>query len=134
MITTLRPMTMFDAELMLGWKNDEETRKYAIATSEEIKPAAHYAWLEHNVQFFQTIEDMRKVPVGAIRVQNGEISIWVDRAVRGNGIARDTIRKVSHTGQTAKIVEGNIPSMRAFIFSGFAPTVKLDNYYIFKKA
>ena len=122
-------MLMSDADKMLEWKNYPETRKYAIASHDIITKEAHYKWLEENIQYFQVIGDM----MGAVRIQDGEVSIWIDKFWWGKGVASFVLDDVSEVGMTAKIVEGNIGSMRAFINAGFKPIIYKDNYYIFQK-
>lgn len=142
---TLRPMTKEDYDKMLEWKNYEETRQYAIASKEPIKKEDHYDYLDKNLKYFQIIESVftnlsesmdkrhKIVKCGAVRVKDDEVAIWIDRAFRGLGIASEAIRRVSQEGMVAKIVEGNISSMRAFINAGFKPMEYLDGYYIFGK-
>lgn len=138
----LRPMTMDDAEKMLEWKNYPETQQFSISTIREIKLEDHLKWLENNVQYFQVMEvDVtgisESVRAGAIRVQDGEISVWVDRAFRNLGLAGQAISKVAGDGSFAKIVEGNVASMRAFIAAGFSPKEHypeaMRSYYLFTK-
>lgn len=130
----LRPMSMADAEKMLEMKNYPETRQFAIASNEEIKRDAHYAWLEKNIQHFQVAEGPYSNIIGAIRIQDNEISIWIDRDHWSNGIATSLLTRVSERGMTAKIVASNIASLRAFIKSGFLPKEFVnDKYYIFEK-
>jgi RimJ/RimL family protein N-acetyltransferase len=127
----LRPMTMDDADKMLEWKNNPETRKYSIVSRHEIKKEDHYKWLKKNLRYFRVIEsptiniqdgdNQYPAPVGAVRIQDNEISIWIDRMYWGNHIASYIIEKVSEKGMTCKIVCANIASMRAFINAGFKP-------------
>lgn len=139
-------MTMDDADKMLEWKNYEETKQYSIVSwGEDIMWDDHIEYLKDNIQFFQiaeTIVEDKTVRVGAVRVKDNEISIWIDRAFRNIGMAKMIINRVAVSGMTATIVEGNIASMRAFIQSGFLPIEhditggknKNDNYYYtFKK-
>jgi len=134
----LRPMTMVDADKMLEWKNYEETRRFAITSHDEIKKEDHYQWLAKNIQHFRVIQiaDGGQL-LGAIRVQDLEVSIWVDREFRNLGIAKKTLQLISGQGMWCKIVEGNLSSMRAFIYAGFAPAeyvqASASNYYIFRK-
>jgi RimJ/RimL family protein N-acetyltransferase len=124
-------MTMADADKMLEWKNYPETRKFAIVSHEEIKREDHLKWLEKNLKYFQIIDSSMDV-MGAVRVQNNEVSIWVDRKYRGKGVAVWAVSRVSKPGMTAKIVEGNVASMRVFIKCGYLPIEHIDNYYIFQ--
>ena len=159
----LRPMTMSDEDIdfMLSLKNDPQTRKFAIATHDEIKREDHVKWLEQNIQYFQVIEyEISGIPAairaGAIRVQDCEISIWIDRAFRKQGVATNVLKNFDREVHnlpgkpyTAKIVSGNIASMRTFIKAGFLPVEYVNgktpnphetnatylepDYYIFKK-
>ena len=138
-------MEMADADFMLQLKNDPETRRFSIVSQEEIKKEDHYKWLEENLQYFQIIQSDNAVtqdgkgnfvcysPIGAVRIQNNEVSIWIDRMFRGNGMASYVLEMVSEVGMTAKIVEGNLASMNCFINAGFKPIKKNNNYYIFQK-
>jgi len=149
----LRPMTMADADFMLSLKNDPDTRKFAIASHEEISKENHYKYLEDNIQYFQVIEASITTEIyrnefgngakgicgraGVIRIQDNEISIWIQRDFRGKGIASYIIEQVSEKGMMATIVNTNIASMKAFIRAGFEPISYtpqiLDGHYIFKK-
>lgn len=126
----LRPMTMEDAEFMLELKNYEETRQFAIVAKGVIQMEDHVKWLEKNVRYFQVIQGEYE-PMGAIRVQDDEVSVWVHRDFRGQGIAKEAVREVVKEGMTAKIVNGNIASMRTFIDVGFKPQVQEGDYCIY---
>lgn len=129
---------MSNADKMLEWKNYEETRRYAIATHDEIKKEDHYKWLSENIQHFKVFQAKGESDIcGAIRIQDGEISIWVDSLNWKQGRATCILQMLARRGMTAKIVEGNIGSMKAFIRAGFVPvhyvSASTCNYYIFKK-
>ncbi len=132
----LRPMTMDDADKMLEFKNYEETRKFAIRSHDEIKREDHYAFLEKNLDQFQVVQTKDAI-AGAVRVNGGEVSIWIDRAFRANGIALKTINQISYKGMIARIVDGNVASMRVFCRAGFLPKAhdRLcgTDHYIFEK-
>lgn len=128
----LRPLTMADADKMLELKNYPETRQFALASHDEIKKEDHYKWLEENLQYFQAIVDGENM-VGAIRIQDYEISIWIDKDFWKRGIATYILQHISKRGMTAKIVNANIGSMRAFIRAGFEPSSYHETYYTFKK-
>ena|SRR3990167_6002588 len=138
----LRPMTIEDADKMLEWKNYPETRKFTIATDVEIKKEDHLKYIENNLQYFQMIRVEGEV-VGAVRIKDNEIAIWIDRSFWGYGFASEAIKMVSTKDMIAKIVEGNISSMRAFIKAGYLPKEykqepynplngRMVGYYIFK--
>lgn len=134
----LRPMLMDDADFLLSLKNMPETRRYSIVSKEEIKRENHLEYLKENLEYFQVIQDSQHggsviTPVGVVRIKDNEISLWLHRDWWGNGIATWIIRLVSEKGMTAKIVNGNIGSLKAFINAGFKPISYQDNYYIFQK-
>jgi hypothetical protein len=126
-------MTMADADFMLTLKNYPETRKFAILSHDEIKREDHIKWLEKNLQYFQVIEDILDgsvvVQLGAIRLQNDEISIWVHRTDRSKGVATKVLQRLPGKW-TAKIVDGNVPSFRSFVKAGFLPVDHIANYYV----
>ena len=128
----LRPLTMADADFLLELKNYSETRKFAIASHDEIKKEDHYKWLENNIQYFQVIENYG-VSLGVIRIKNNEISIWINKKIWGKRVASDILKEISERGMTAKIVNGNIGSFKAFVRAGFKPIDYKENYYILKK-
>lgn len=128
----LRPMTMEDADRMLEWKNYSETRKFTILGSHRIKKADHYEYLKKNIEFFKIILHNNKV-CGAVRIQEKEVSIWIDRKFRGKGIAVEVIKKVSRLGFKAKIVKGNVASMICFLKCGFWPVSYYGDYYLLEK-
>lgn len=128
----LRQMTMNDADRMLEWKNYPETREFAIQTHEVIKKENHIKWLYKNLIHFRIIECDGEV-CGAVRVQDNDVSIWIDREFWGKGIATGVIKMVSKEGTTAKIVAGNIASLIVFIKAGFLPMSYQNGYYIFKR-
>jgi RimJ/RimL family protein N-acetyltransferase len=128
----LRPMTMADADKMLEWKNYPETRHYALRSNEEINREDHITWLEKNIQYFKVIQGDNEV-IGAFRIQDGEVSIWIDKAFRNQGMATKTLNQVTEKGMWCKIVDGNISSIRAFVKAGFVPINHFDNYYILRK-
>jgi RimJ/RimL family protein N-acetyltransferase len=128
---TLRPMTMNDADRMLEWKNYPETRMFALVTHDKIERKHHIKWLAKNLMFFRIIMCDGEV-CGAVRVQDSEISIWIDRAFWGKGLATGTIKMVSKEGYTAKIALGNIASMKCFIKAGYIPISYRGEYLLFQ--
>ncbi len=131
-------MTMADADKMLEWKNYPETRQFAILSHEEVKREDHMAWLPKYIDQFQLILNTGfggVYPVGAVRVNGLEVSIWVDRDHRGRGIALEALKRVSFPGMIALIVMANIPSLRTFIRAGFLPRSLGGGgkFYIFEK-
>lgn len=129
----LRKMKMQDADFMLELKNYPETREFAIYSHDEIKKEDHYKWLPEKINQFRVIDGYYHDNLGVVRVNGDEISIWVNKRYWGLGIATEIIKRVSNRGMKAKIVDGNVASMKAFIKAGFVPIDHVDNYYILQK-
>lgn len=128
---------MTDSDFMLELKNDADTRFFALLTSEEIKKEDHYKYLEKNIQYFQVIEDGGTIMqrVGAVRVQDNEVSIWIAPKFRGMKYATTVLKRVRKDEMTAKVMTGNISSIRAFIHAEFLPVKLIElplTHYIFK--
>lgn len=113
-------MTFDHADKLLEWKNYFETRKFSILTPDYILKEDHYKWLKENIQYFSILEDEGEI-CGAFRIENNEISIWIDKKFWRRGIATYTLQHIAKRGMIARIVEGNIGSMKAFIRAGFEP-------------
>jgi RimJ/RimL family protein N-acetyltransferase len=92
----------------------------------------HLEWLRSNIHLFKVICRGRDV-CGAIRVQDGEVSIWLDRQFRGTGVAVEAIKRVSRKGFTARVVHGNVASMICFIKSGYWPVALFDRYCLLRR-
>lgn len=129
----LRRMKMTDADLMLEFKNYPETRQFAITSHDEIKKEDHLKWLQEHLYQFRVIDGQYHNNLGAVRVDNDEVSIWVNRRYWGLGVATNIIQRVSKKGMRAKIVDGNVASMKAFVKAGFVPVEHVDTYYILEK-
>lgn len=131
----LRKATLEDAEILLNWKNDPETRKWAIVTHDKIKMENHIKWLEKHYKEIAIITDGEK-DYGNIRINKEEIAIVIDKKYRGYGLAKKVLSKIE-TKRIAKIVDGNIASMRLFISAGFKPVAhKYKNgigYYVLQQ-
>jgi RimJ/RimL family protein N-acetyltransferase len=126
MSLTLRKAQMKDAQMLLGWKNEEDTRRNSIVTDKVIAVADHLKWLERtladdSVELY-VIEDSG-FPIGDVRLDKGaetEISIRMDASCRGRGLATQVIAMFK-SPLTAKIRVHNVASMRVFIANGYRP-------------
>lgn len=122
-----RPVTMEDADMLLQWKNQAATRKYSIVTHDFIKRESHIKWLEQKLASTTTdflIVLLGGVPIGDVRIewdQPPDISLRITEECWSKGIGTQIIKDHSAPGMTAKIVEGNLASMRVFIRSGYEP-------------
>ncbi len=131
----IRAATMQDADNLLKWKNDPTMRKYSIVTHEKIKKADHLKWLAKNLKGIYIIGDN----YGDVRVSGNEVAIKLAPEHRGKGYGLDALRAMDarYDNLIAKIVDGNISSMRLFIKAKYRPVAhKVKNgigYYIFQR-
>jgi len=123
-----RKATMSDADNLLKWKNQADTRKYAIKTHKKISKKDHLKWLEKNLLGNWIIHS----DFGTVRLVDNEIAIRVATVAQGKGVGREAINHFKKRGMTAKIVVGNIASLRLFINCGFKPIKYEKGYYIFQ--
>lgn len=127
----LRQATWEDAEFLLDLKNDPVMRMFSIKTNEKIDMDTHLKWLKDNLEYTKMIV-FNGITVGDVRVKDNEVAIKLHEQARGHGVAQRVIQIVKKHGMIAKIVDGNIPSMRLFIGAGFKPIEHKDNYYILR--
>jgi len=92
-LTSVRPATMADAELLLAWRNDPDTRAWS-RTSDTISLADHRDWLAtalDNPERRFLIAEYDDRPVGTVRFDYGndawEVSITLAPAARGRRLA-----------------------------------------------
>lgn len=129
-----RLATMEDAGDLLRWKNQADTKRYSIVSKKRILKRDHLKWLEKTLQ-----EGKMKIwvlpGVGNVRIQGNEIAIGIGEEYQGQGIATEMINFFSKPGMIAKIVDGNVASMRLFIRCGYIPVAHVFDrgkvgYYI----
>lgn len=130
-MTSLRNATWEDAKFLFDLKNDKTVRKFSIVTQKKIKWEDHLEWYKKNMQYTYIIE-WNGERCGDIRIKNLEIAIKLDPKFRGLGIGSDVLHLVTdkYGFLTAKIVDGNVPSMKLFTKYGFKVIDHKDNYYI----
>lgn len=111
---------MEDADDLLRWKNQADAVKFSIVTKGKIKKKDHLAWLEKILR-----EGKMKIWMlpgkGNVRIKDNEIAIGINREYYGQGIATEMIKFFSKPGMMARIVDGNVASMRVFIKCGYKP-------------
>lgn len=118
----LRPATLQDAELLLAWRNDPQTRR-SSHNNAQIELSAHLIWLEAalvNSSRQILIAEAEGVPVGSLRVDRqsdgvSELSWTVAPAARGQGVGRHMLAallaRISGPVR-AEIKQGNTASIR----------------------
>lgn len=92
---TLRPTTLKDAELLLSWRNDPDTRRQSRNTG-EAELTGHIAWLTKSLtmpsrKLFIAEDD--GTPVGTVRADDDtdgstEVSYTVAPSARGKGYGK----------------------------------------------
>ena len=121
-LVTLRFATVLDAELLLAWRNDPQTRLASHCTH-ELSLAEHLAWLNNslaNTSRRLFIAEKEGVPVGSARTDAradgvNELSWTVAPAARNQGIGKQMLRVllVEISGPVcAEVRVGNTASAR----------------------
>jgi len=144
---TLRNATMADAKELLRWKNDPTTRKFAIVTQKRITLKDHLVWLEKtlrdsHVNLFIITDGLNDY--GDVRLDVGpletEISVRIAPEHRLHGVATRALKlaikeyfETDTNSLIAKVVDGNIASMRTFLKLGFVPYKHEKNFYFLER-
>ncbi|MBN9736542.1 MULTISPECIES: bifunctional UDP-2,4-diacetamido-2,4,6-trideoxy-beta-L-altropyranose hydrolase/GNAT family N-acetyltransferase [unclassified Pseudonocardia] len=130
-----RPARLDDAEMLLGWRNDPETRRWSRSTG-EIDLDAHRRWLAGSLdrtdRRLLVVSDVDGA-VGTVRWDRDctgwEVSITVAPERRGSGLAvpllragEDALRTATGPGTPviAVVHTGNAASARLFARAGYA--------------
>ncbi|MBP7828514.1 MAG: UDP-2,4-diacetamido-2,4,6-trideoxy-beta-L-altropyranose hydrolase [Kiritimatiellae bacterium] len=135
----LRPITMDDAELLLRWTNDPDTRAVSFS-SHVIAREEHYAWLARRLADPDTrmvmAEDESGRPFGQVRfeMRNGEKIVSVNLAPEARGRRLSSFAIAAATAETARldpparihayIKTDNERSLRAFLAAGYRPAAR----------
>lgn len=143
---SVRRATIDDAMDLLRWKNDVDTRRFSIIAKDEIRIEDHLKWLiktlhDPLVRLYMILKDGK--PVGDIRfdiTDKVEVSVRIDRPYRCQGIgswalSRIAPREMANIKKSfmAKIVDGNVASMRIFTKNGFQIGVHANGVsYLFR--
>jgi RimJ/RimL family protein N-acetyltransferase len=130
----LRPATRGDAELLLAWRNDPDTRA-ASFQQEPIELEEHLAWLDRRLAdpgCALLVVELDDVPSGSVRLDRedgdvAEIHISLAPQARGRGLAQLALREASEragellsVGRVrARVKSRNDASLRAFDAAGF---------------
>jgi RimJ/RimL family protein N-acetyltransferase len=124
---TFRSVTMDDAELLLQWRNDPETRRASRQTA-PVTRHEHLEWLAKSLGSPpRTLRIVEKggVPVGVVRADlvNGahELSWTVAPAARGSGVGKWMVARFASEFPgplRAEVRKDNPASMRIAEFVG----------------
>ncbi|MDP2715592.1 GNAT family N-acetyltransferase [Rheinheimera sp.] len=123
----LRFATMADAERLLHWRNDADTRRFSL-NAEQITEQQHMRWLQqslNNPQRKLFIAEYANQPVGTVRVDSTadchRISWTVAAECRGKGLAKAMVKLLLSqlTGKiVAEILPGNTASIKVAQHAG----------------
>lgn len=109
----LRRATIDDAEILLEWRNDPETRKVSM-NMDIVKWDEHITWLTGvlaNPDRELYIAELNGVPVGTIRNDSGELSWTVAPEHRQKGIGKRMVALIDGPVR-AKIKHDNLASIK----------------------
>ncbi|PKM17369.1 MAG: N-acetyltransferase [Gammaproteobacteria bacterium HGW-Gammaproteobacteria-15] len=123
----LRFATMADAERLLHWRNDPDTRRFSL-NPEQVTAQQHIHWLQQSLSNPQRrlyIAEYADQPVGTVRVDSTadshRISWTVAAECRGKGLAKAMVKLlVSQLTGTivAEILPGNTASVKVAQHAG----------------
>ena len=144
---TFRRASILDANDLFRWKNDPIVRQFSIETKDEIKFDRHMTWMDWaltNSQVRIYIIEADGTPCGDVRFEIHaryiEIAIKLDSRFRGSGIGAFALKEIGDLVQTefqrpliAKIVYGNVASMRLFEGCGYRIIGSGEGYYVCSK-
>jgi len=130
-----RRANISDADQLISWRNDPETRSASIDSS-PVTLDTHQRWMQASLsnpdrQIF--IAEIDQHPIGTVRLDrrggDWELSWTVAPDSRGKGLGRQMVKMattlVSGT-LVARVKESNEVSHRIAKFSGFVPTKNED--------
>jgi RimJ/RimL family protein N-acetyltransferase len=135
-----RLATISDANILLKWRNDPETRKWSH-TTEVIKKKEHIQWMTDSLKNSNRniyIVEYKKHPVGTVRTDEKdgviELSWTVAPEARGHGIGKEMVAlfvKKIKSPIIAEIKIGNEASKRIAEYAGMRFSYEKDGilYY-----
>lgn len=129
MLIKLRSAIEADAERLLFWRNDSETRAWSRTTT-PVTAAEHRAWLASvlaNPNRLLLIAEYDQKPIGTVRFDRKnitwEVSITVAPEARGRRLARPILlaaeRTLSPATIRANVHHDNAPSIALFRKAGY---------------
>lgn len=141
----LRNVNINDAEILLLWRNDPETRS-ASYTGHEIQKKEHLLWLERtinnpNIRLF--IAEENNVPVGVIRSDcdlstgSEKLSWTVAPDARMKGIGKQMVVRFASQIKNpivAEIKAGNIASIKIAEYAGMKLCRTLNNIFYYERS
>lgn len=141
-VLSLRLATLHDADVLLEWRNDPETRNASHQTA-VIRPEDHLSWLTRTVDdpdrlLFVAAND--GVPVGTVRADRTdgvwELSWTVAPAARGRGLAKRMVALLAveiSEPIRAEIQPGHIASVRVAEHAGMVLHEQLNGVLHYRR-
>ena len=145
----LRPVTIEDADILLEWANDKETRA-ASFNHDAITMDTHLPWLkkklsDENTFFYLACVDEN--PVGSIRLDKDDetgafvISYSIGCKYRGQGLGNDILECIEEKAKTiipgntlvGEVLIGNLASQKCFINNGYEEIDRTDEKIVYSK-
>jgi RimJ/RimL family protein N-acetyltransferase len=135
----LRRAEASDSDRVRAWRNDPAAVAASL-TGVEVGEAEHDAWfarvLADPARALWIVEDSGR-PAGSVRLDreddgSAEVSIALDAAARGLGLAAPALDLVTEAGRgfaavlVAQVREANVPSLRAFVRAGYTESGRTD--------
>lgn len=139
---TLRPATIKDADILLEWRNDPETREASHNTA-EVQKSDHMSWLSRTLgnsdRRLYVAEENGK-PVGTVRADFAdgvwELSWTVSPRARGRGVAKRMVSVLANQIPEpirAEVKTGNASSARIAEHAGMVFEREIDGVRHYKR-
>ncbi|MEJ2681392.1 MAG: GNAT family N-acetyltransferase [Gammaproteobacteria bacterium] len=139
----LRPATTEDADILLEWRNDPETRKASHNTA-EVQRNDHVSWLSRtlgNPERRLCVAEEDGDPVGTVRADFAdgvwELSWTVSPRARGRGVAKRMVALLANEISEpirAEVKAGNTSSARIAEHAGMVFERETDGILHYKRA
>jgi len=139
---TLRPATMEDADTLLEWRNDPDTRKASHNTA-EVQRSDHVSWLSRtlgNPDRRLYVAEGNGEPVGTVRADFSdgvwELSWTVSPRARGRGVAKRMVALLANEIPEpirAEVKTGNTSSARIAEHAGMVFQREIDGILHYKR-
>lgn len=140
---TLRPVAIKDADILLEWRKDPETRK-ASHNKAEVQRNEHISWLSStlgNPNRRLYVAEENGDPVGTVRADFAdgvwELSWTVSPRARGRGVAKRMVSVlVSEISEPirAEVKTGNVSSARIAEHAGMVFEREVDGVLHYNRA
>tara|TARA_R100000149_G_C5819200_1_gene99229 strand:- start:61 stop:528 length:468 start_codon:yes stop_codon:yes gene_type:complete len=139
----LRPATIEDADILLEWRNDPNTRK-ASHNTDEVQRDDHISWLSRtlgNPDRRLYVAEENGDPVGTVRTDFAggvwELSWTVSPKARGRGVAKRMVAVLANEISEpirAEVKTGNMVSARIAEHAGMVFERETDGILHYKRA